>query len=245
MSALDLVQLDLVQLDLVQLDLVQATIATHDLAATAALARRELGLPQGFPDPELDAWGIKNEVLTLGRTYLEIVAPASETSPLHRFLASGEGGYVVALRVPDTAGLTARAEKEGVRITHQQDFQGATITQLHPRDLGVLVEADEIPPGKEWHYDDWETPGSPGTPLDLLAVDIAVDRPEETAKLWARLFGAEETAEGVRVGDGLVRFVPVADRRGLVAADLGGAGEAREFTLAGVTLRLNSVKETT
>ncbi|GII32677.1 VOC family protein [Planotetraspora mira] len=243
-------------------ELVQATVAVHDLAAAGI--RERLGLAPGFPDPELAAWAIANEVLTLGDTYLEVVAPSGPQSRLHRFLEDGEGGYLVALRVPEATALAERCAASGVRIVHRQDLDGATIIQLHPGDLGVLVEADEMPPGRAWHYDAWDTPGvSPGAPAgDLVAVDVAVADPAATAVLWSRLFGlpvegaaAENSAvegstvegrtvegpavEGaaVRAGRGLIRFVPVTGRRGLVALDL-RASEAGVIETAGLTIRL-------
>ena len=222
------------------LALIQATLAAADLAEAAGAARAVLGLPPGFPDPELASWGMVNEILGLGRTYLEIVAPAAGTSPLHRFLAGGEGGYVVGLRVPDTDALVERAARLGIGIAHRQDFHGADIVQLHPGRLGVLLEADRIPDGLHWHYDTWDTPPRPDdAPTgELLAVDVAVAEPEETAALWAELLDTERTAPAeVRAGDGLIRFVSVTGRRGLVAADIAGTAPA-EHTVAGLLLRL-------
>ncbi|MFF3438740.1 VOC family protein [Streptosporangium sp. NPDC002721] len=244
------------------LELVQATLAARDLSAASAAARSELGLAPGFPDPELASFAMANEVLTLGDTYLEIVAPAGETSALHRFLAGGEGGYLLAIRVPDTAALVERAAAANVRVVHRQDFQGATITQLHPGDLGVMLEADEIPAGREWHYDDWSVPARPpgASAGDLLAADVAVRDPEATADLWARLLDAPAAGDGVpsvRIGSRTVRFVPHAEtdsetgsktrpgtgtgRRGLVALDLRSltpGAPPREITVAGLTIRL-------
>ncbi|MGJ6966930.1 VOC family protein [Streptosporangium sp. G11] len=238
------------------LELVQATLAARDLSA-AAVARSELGLAPGFPDPELASFAMANEVLTLGDTYLEIVAPAGETSALHRFLAGGEGGYLLAIRVPDTAALVERAAAGNVRVVHQQDFQGATITQLHPGDLGVMLEADEIPSGREWHYDDWSVPARPpgASAGDLLAADVAVRDPGETARRWAHLLdvpvthspGAGNGVPSVRIGSRIIRFIQFAatsgtgtGRRGLVALDLRALtpGAPREITVAGLTIRL-------
>ncbi|RAY12792.1 hypothetical protein DPM19_22495 [Actinomadura craniellae] len=219
-------------------ELIQATAAARDLAEAAGHARTVLGLPPGVPDPELAAFGMVNEILNLGRSYLEIVAPSGAGSPLHRFLARGEGGYVVAVRVPDTDALVARAQGRGVRIAHRQDFHGADIVQLHPGDLGVLLEADRIPAGKHWHYDDWAMPDPPAPALDLLAVDVAVDTPAETTALWAHLLDTEPASPtSLRAGAGTIRFVPAAGRRGLVAADLRGTHPA-EHRIAGLLVRI-------
>lgn len=221
--------------------LIQATVAAAELAPAAEAARALLGLPPGFPDPELASWDIVNEILGLGDgTYLEIVAPSSERSALHRFLAQGEGGYVVGVRVPDTDALVERAARLGVKVTHRQEFHGADIVQLHPGRLGALLEADRIPAGRHWHYDTWDTPPRPADVSTgrLLAVDVAVAEPAETAALWADLLGAEPAGPAVvRAGDGLIRFVPAEGRRGLVAADIAAPAPA-EHTVAGLLLRL-------
>jgi hypothetical protein len=181
-----------------------------------------------------------NEILDLGRSYLEIIAPSGADSPLHRFLAHGEGGYVVGVRVPDIDALLERAATRGVRVIHQQMFHGADIVQFHPADLGVLLEADRIPAGKHWHYDGWTVPDRPANAPagDLLAVDIAVPQPAETAALWAFLLGAEQVTDTCLRAGGLIRFVPVTGRRGLVAADLYGHRSATEHLVAGLTVRL-------
>ncbi|GIH24357.1 hypothetical protein Aph01nite_26670 [Acrocarpospora phusangensis] len=220
--------------------LIQATVAVHDL--TTAGIRERLSLAPGFPDPELASWGITNEILTLGETYIELVAPTGPSSRLNRFLTDGEGGYLLALRVPATATLTRRCAERGVRVIHQQDFHGATITQLHPADLGVLVEADEIPPGRAWHYDTWPAAGVDTSPQagDILAADVAVADPAAMAELWAYLFDAEVLPGGVvRVESRVVRFVPVQGRRGLVGVDLRATGSREETVeLAGLRIRL-------
>ncbi|WP_106396235.1 VOC family protein [Actinocorallia populi] len=224
------------------LELVQASAAGHELSTRP---REVLGLPPGFPDPELASWGMVNEVLNLGRTYLEFLAPSAPSSPLHRFLARGAGGYVVAVRVPDTDALVERASRRGVRVVHRQEFHGAEIVQLHPADLGVMLEADLLPDGRHWHYDTWDVPERPSDAPggDLVAVDIAVDSPEETASLWAHLLDAPPaSATSVQVGSGLVRFVPSAGRTGLIAVDLRSA-QAAEHVLSGLVVRLVPVSE--
>ncbi|MEO3786833.1 VOC family protein [Actinocorallia sp. B10E7] len=224
------------------LELIQASAAGHRLTSRP---REVLGLPPGFPDPALADWGMVNEVLNLGRTYLEFLAPSGPSSPLTRFLARGEGGYVVAIRVPDTDALVERASQRGVRMVHRQEFHGADIVQLHPADLGVMLEADLLPAGRHWHYDTWDVPERPDdAPAgDLIAVDVAVDSPEEKAGLWAFLLDAPQaSATSVQVGSGLVRFVPVAGRPGLVAVDL-RASEAAEHVLSGLTVRFVSEED--
>lgn len=224
------------------LELVQASAAGHELSSRP---REVLGLPPGFPDPELANWGMVNEVLNLGRTYLEFLAPSGPSSPLHRFLARGEGGYVVAVRVPDTDALVERASERGVRVVHRQEFHGAEIVQLHPADLGVMLEADILPEGRHWHYDTWDVPEHPSdAPAgDLLAVDVAVDAPEEKAALWAFLLDAPPASStSVQVGSGVVRFVPADGRAGLVAVDLSST-RGGEHVLSGLTVRFVPVSE--
>jgi len=217
-------------------ELIQASVAGHELTSRP---REVLGLPQGPPDPALVSWGMDNEILNLGRTYLEFLAPAGPASSLNGFLEHGEGGYVVAVRVPDTDALVERASQREVRLVHRQEFHGADIVQLHPADLGVMLEADLFPDGRHWHYDTWDMPERPAdAPAgDLIAVEIAVDSPEKKAELWAFLLDVPQVSPAsVQVGSGLVRFVPATGRSGLAAVDL-RASHAAEHVLSGLTVR--------
>jgi hypothetical protein len=79
-----------------------------------------------------------------------------------------------------------------VRLAADQEVLSHPIVQLHPADVGVLLELDGIPDRSAWFWDDI-TPGPRPDALidDILAVTVAVPDPEATTALWAGIIGLE------------------------------------------------------
>jgi methylmalonyl-CoA/ethylmalonyl-CoA epimerase len=66
---------------------------------------------------EQPALGLKQAYFRFGDTYVEIVSPLGENSPIARRLsASGEGVYLVAMRVDDLDATLAELRGKGVRL---------------------------------------------------------------------------------------------------------------------------------
>lgn len=201
----------------------QVVLATATPEADATALRDTYALPHGFTDPELLEHGIADETIPLGpRQYLELIAPASETSPLNAWLgrAGGRAGYGVAVQVPEMAVIRERAQRLGVRIMIDQLAFGHPIMQLHPRDVGILLDLDEAA-DKDWWFWDEISPGPSDTAVvdAVLAVEVGVTDPERMAALWSELLAvAQPTATSVDLGT-TVNFVP-ADRGCLLAVTL-------------------------
>ncbi len=89
---------------------------------------------------------------------------------------------------------------------------GHRIVQLHPGDLGLLVELDEIPDADEWFWDETEKEVSLDPWVDdILGVDVSSPDPARTATLWAEVFGKKPVSAqplSIRLGSRVVSFVP-------------------------------------
>ncbi|MDJ0110452.1 hypothetical protein QM646_28740, partial [Rhodococcus erythropolis] len=100
---------------------------------------------------------------------------------------------------------------------------GHRIVQLHPGDLGLLVELDEIPDADEWFWDQTEKEVSLDPRVDdILGVDVSSPDPAKTAALWAEVFGKKlDSAQSLSIalGSRAVSFVP-GERSMLSAVDL-------------------------
>jgi len=137
--------------------------------------------------------------------------------------------------VPSLDGVRERAAERGVRIAVQTQAMGKDIIQLHPLDVGVLLELDAFLPRDEWFWDN--TPAAQAAQAsrsakvdDIVAVDIAVGAaagdPASMAATWAAIIGLEPpvpTVDGAAIAFGrrTIRFVPApAGRTGIVAVDL-------------------------
>ncbi len=221
-------------------------LATDDLAGAVAAARRGLGLAPGIVDAEaMRAFDLEHEVLVLGSTYLEILAPLGNRPelPAARFLArGGPGGYMLDFQVPDLADVVARAEGLGVTPVLRDDYRGNAISQWHPRDLGTLLEIDQIGAGRDWHWDAEFAPEQRAAERALPVVaQLAVPDPARMAERWAAVFGAGRAGDtSVALTGVTVTFTSLGTGRpGLVSVDVLVPADASDgdLVIADVTFR--------
>jgi hypothetical protein len=114
---------------------------------------------------------------------------------------------------------------------------GHDIIQLHPLDVGVLLELDSFLPRDAWFWDDLPAARAAHAARtaradDIVAVEVAVDAaaglrdPVAMAETWAAIIGIGPpvaTADGAALAFGrrTIRFVPArGGRTGIVAVDL-------------------------
>ena len=226
----------------------QVGFATLDHAAAVRTATDLLALGPGFGDPLLAAMGLADFTAPVGPdTYLEVLAPTTPDHPVARWLrrVGGASGWVLSTQVPSLDGVKERAAAHGVRIAVETQAMGRNIVQLHPLDVGVLLELDEFLPREAWFWD--ELPAAQAAHAartsqadDILAVDVAVaagpavdaagpgaaEAPAAMARTWAAIIGLDPpmaTADGAELAFGhrTIRFVPARDgRTGIVAVDV-------------------------
>jgi hypothetical protein len=215
-------------------ELRQIGFATLDHAAAVRAATELLKLGPGFNDPLLAALNLADFIAPIGpHTYVEVLAPTVPEHSVARWLrrVGGAAGWVLSTQVPSLDGIQQRAAEHGVRIAAQTQAMGHDIVQLHPLDVGVLLELDEFLPRTAWFWDDVEAAQAAYASRsakvdDIVAVDVAAEDPAAMAATWAAIIGIEpptETADGAAIafGSRTIRFVPAAGgRSGIVAADM-------------------------
>jgi hypothetical protein len=223
-------------------ELRQVGFATLDHEAAVRTATDLLALGPGFGDPLLAAMHLADFTAPVGPdTYVEVLAPTTPDHSVARWLrrVGGASGWVLSAQVPSLDGVKERAAAHGVRIAVETQAMGRTIVQLHPLDVGVLLELDEFLPREAWFWD--ELPAAKAAHAsrtskadDILAVDVAVDAagpggaeaPATMARTWAAIIGTDPpvaTADGAELAFGrrAIRFVPARDgRTGIVAVDI-------------------------
>ena len=227
----------------------QVIIGAGDMPLASKELREAFGLAKGFADPLLEGIGMDDETIRIGpEAHLELVGALTPDAPIAKWTAKvgGGGGYGLAIQVPGLAPFLERAESLGARTIEDIVVYDRRIVQLHPADLGILVELDEIPQADQWFWDDIEADVSEHPVIDdVLAVEISSPDPGAQAQKWATLFDVPvETVDGTRqitIGARTVRFV-AGDVKMMTGVDVqvaaGVEPDSREIVVAGVTFTL-------
>ncbi len=119
-------------------------IAVRSLDATIPYYEKALGLKCEHRE-EVPSQKVRTAFFTVGEVHLELLEPTSPDSPVAKFLEkNGEGVHHVAFASSDIAGQLGQAAGAGVKLIHEQPFEGAAgklVAFLHPKStFGVLTE---------------------------------------------------------------------------------------------------------
>lgn len=229
----------------------QVVLAARDLDATVAQLRATLGIRVSFNDPSVAAFGLRNAVLPVGDTFLEVVSPVQADAAAARYIArrGGDCGYMVMVQSEDSDVDRRRAAELGVRVAWSIDLDDIRGTHLHPRDLGgALLSLDAAVPPQSWRWagPGWQSQVDTGVARELAAVDIACTDAEAVARRWAALLGRAVAVcppDGLQIvlDRGTVRFT-AGERgaEGVIAVDVAVTDRARagsETTICGTRFR--------
>ena len=94
--------------------------------------------------------GVEEAMIAIGGSFVQLIAPLAEETPVGRFLAKyGEGLHHVAYAVPDIEAALDKMREEGARLvdeTPRIGGRGAKIAFIHPATFaGTLIELVELP----------------------------------------------------------------------------------------------------
>ncbi|MGN6606728.1 MAG: hypothetical protein ACTHMS_06935 [Jatrophihabitans sp.] len=192
----------------------QVVIATTDHEGDVAATRKAFGLGPGFADPEVHEMHLVDATMPVSdTTYLEFVAPIDERAGVHRWLQKigGRGGYCLSVQHSNPGAAKARAEARGVRAVADVVVFGHNVVQLHPKDMGLLLELDGIDDPDVWFWDDVDPGPESGATVDrIVSVDVPVADPAAMTALWHDVLGFDASAGATEVdlGETTVHFVP-------------------------------------
>ena len=226
----------------------QAVLAARDLDAVAGALRSSLGLGEPFHDPAVGHFGLRNAVMALGDTFIEVVAPEEEGTAAGRFLerrGTDGAGYMLMFQLQDLRSARERVQALGVRTVFSVDLDDISDDHLHPRDMGgAIVALDRPSPAGSWRWGGpaWEAAVPQFEPGGVRGATVRAAEPPGMARRWANVLGLpvrdEDGDPVVPLDGGGVRFVTGDGPEGVIGIDLvadGRAGEA--FEIAGVTFR--------
>ncbi len=214
----------------------QAVLAARDLDAAVARLNEALPLAEPFSDPGVAHFGLRNAVMALGDTFVEVVAPVREDTAAGRHLdRRGDGGYMVMFQVDDLDGARARAAALGVRTVWELELPDIVDVHLHPRDMGaaiVALDRCDPPEGWRWGGPAWEG-RAPATVAagGVTGATLRAPDPQALASRYADVLGRSPRDDGTIELDlgGELRFVEGDDGiEAFHAALPGRAGESVE-----------------
>ena len=116
----------------------EAAISYYEAAFGATVAHRE----------RVDADQVEEALIKVADSYIQLLTPTDESSPVARFLERrGEGLHHVGYRVDDCAAALQAVKDAGGQVIDQQPrpgSRGTTVAFVHPKAaFGTLVELVE------------------------------------------------------------------------------------------------------
>lgn len=192
----------------------QAVVVARDLDAVSASLRAALGLGAPFHDEGVGLFGLRNAVMALGDTFVEVVSPVREGTSAGRQLdrLGGDGGYMAMFQVADITTARERIAAAGVRVVWEIELADIVDVHLHPRDVpGAIVALDACTPPASWR---WGGPAWEGRApafddrVGVRGLTVSSAVPAATAARWAAVLGREPGAgPAIALDGGEVRFV--------------------------------------
>ena len=131
----------------------QVALVAKELDPIRSVIFELLGLTQDFADPIVRQFGLRNSVVPIGDTFLEIVSPVEEDTTAGRLLdrRSGNGGYMILLQVDDLSREISRIQDLEVRIVAELEIPESKAIHLHPKDIGgSITSLDQVTPPESW-----------------------------------------------------------------------------------------------
>jgi hypothetical protein len=204
----------------------QAVLAARDLDAAVTELRYKIPLGEPYADPGVALFGLRNAVMPLGDTFVEVVSPVQDNTAAGRFLdRRGDGAYMAMFQIDDLAGARERAKGLGIREVWSIELDDITACHLHPADIGAaIVSLDRPVPPESWR---WAGPWEPHGDARTTGLTLSASEPEDLGRRWGDVLGS------LQLDDGSVE-VEQAEEDGIAAFHVADLPEER-IVAAGAT----------
>jgi hypothetical protein len=200
----------------------QVAFAAVDLDPVVAQLRSALGSGEPYRDEGVAYFGLRNAVLAVGDSFVEVVSPIREGTAAGRYLErqGGDCGYMAMVEVSDAGAARERVGQLGIRIVWDFAEDDIVDLHLHPRDVpGTLLALDAARPPGSWRWGGpaWTAAVPSHPPGGLRELTIAVADPVAAAQRWAAVLDVPADGAAVPLAGQQVRFTPAGEREGIVA----------------------------
>jgi catechol 2,3-dioxygenase-like lactoylglutathione lyase family enzyme len=202
----------------------QIALVAKDLEPTVDALCDVLGIEVAFNDPGVEVFGLRNAVMPIGDTFLEVVSPAQPGTTAGRLLErrGGDGGYMVIVQSQEKDADRARMEKLGVRIVWEAQLEGAGTLHLHPRDVGAaILSLDWMDPPESWKWAGprWQSCVRTEVSTRIAGAELQAEDPARMAQRWSEVLATPAQSAGgepqiALAGGGTLRFAKPRDGRG-------------------------------
>ena len=191
----------------------QVALMTRDLEESLAFWTGAFGLEECYRD-DLSAFGLRNALMPIGESFLELLVPVDPGSSGARFLERrGEGLYMAIFEGSDIAGLERALEENQIPVVYRIRRDNYASVHIHPRAMGrVLVSVDEPSEPGSWPPAgrDWRPHVRTEVVNRIIGVGFITDNGDADVGRWHRLFRV--APERYWVQDGLrIANVPLGD----------------------------------
>ena len=122
-------------------------IAVRDIDAAIAFYEETFGATVVHRE-RVDSDGVEEALITVADSYIQLLTPTSDDSPVARYLEKkGEGVHHVGYRVDDCAAALQSVKDHGGQVIDQAPrpgSRGTTVAFVHPKGaFGTLIELVE------------------------------------------------------------------------------------------------------
>ncbi|HEX9530688.1 MAG TPA: methylmalonyl-CoA epimerase [Acidimicrobiales bacterium] len=119
-------------------------LAVHDLDAAVAWYQQMFGATVAHRE-RIESDGVEEALLKVADSYIQLLQPYTDASPLAKFLAArGEGIHHVGYRVADCDEVLRAVKGRGARVIDEHPrtgSRGTTVAFMHPKGaFGTLIE---------------------------------------------------------------------------------------------------------
>jgi hypothetical protein len=226
----------------------QVVLAARELEPVAEQLEIVLGVRDGFNDPGVAAFGLKNVVYSVGASFVEVVVPVEDNTAAGRTIDKhGEGGYMAIFQVTDIDAVRRRVADMSLRVVWHAELEDIQAMHLHPKDIGAaIVSIDEPVPYESWRWGGpmWIGDDTPRVVGGVREMTVRVPDAKSVATRWADVLGEPVSDSGtieLDSGGQTVRFVEQrpGEREGISGFVIAVPGaEPRTVDIAGATFEV-------